>query len=92
MAFECENWLLGVPEVPQVQAWVSAAGYQHMFTSWVPPHTADTAIMGPLDCVMAAIAVSRVNDFDAPACHLSVSAHVAIQGLHASDSLLKKKK
>ena len=76
MALKCEHWLLSVPEVPQVKAWVAAAGYQHVFTGWVPPHTADTAIMGPLNCVMATIAVPGVDDSDAPACHLQISALV----------------
>lgn len=76
MALKREHRLLGVPQVPQVQTWVSAAGYQHVLTGWVPPHTVDTAIMSPLNNVSAAIAVSGVNDFDAPACHLHVLAHV----------------
>ena len=41
--------------------------------SWMPPHHVDTAIMGPLNGVMATTAVPDVNDFDAPACHLQVS-------------------
>lgn len=64
-----------MPQVPQVQTWVGAARYQHVLTGWVPPHTVDAAIMSLLNNVMAAIAVSGVNDFDAPACHLHVLAH-----------------
>lgn len=83
MALKREHRLLGVPDVPQVQTWVSAAGYQHVLTGWVPPHTIDTAIMSPLNNAVAAIAVPGVNNFDAPASHWQVLAHVT-QGWHCT--------
>ena len=66
-----------------MQTWVSATRYQHVVTGWVPSHTIDTAIMSPLNNAVTAIAVPGVNEFDAPACHLHILAHVA-QGLHCT--------
>lgn len=49
----------------------------------MPAHQVGTAIMGPLNGVMATIAVPGVNDFDAPACHLHASS------VYAPDMILR---